>query len=72
MYQYLAEHNRIALADRTHVQPLALLISQSNQTAVLWQIVLPIGVPGVSAGKFTMGLLSPRDDIQRQSMEILA
>ena len=23
------------------------------------------GVPGVSAGKFTMGLLSPRDDVKR-------
>jgi hypothetical protein len=30
------------------------------------------GVPGVSAGKFTMGLLSPRDDVKRQSVEILA
>jgi len=52
-----------------------------DYTAFLRGLGLPVpaklrskrfGVPGVSAGKFTMGLLSPRDDIQRQSMEILA
>ena|SRR2546422_9695167 len=30
------------------------------------------GAPGVSAGKFTIGLLEPWDDVKRQSVEILA
>src|SRR2546428_9816306 len=64
MYEYLAERNGMTLADRTHVQPLALLISQSNQTAVLWHIVLPIEVWGLL--RLCHGLVPPRLSLAHQ------